>query len=229
MASTKKASINALILITIITSAYVLYKKPASRKELPMPQVKSFTDTAVHDRASPVSHNQSRGFSYLGDMDNLPNDNQTAIVENQQDIWNRPTFDVNDFITSFINENRYEDNTLNRLGDLLRENGYKQEALDAYDQAIQQNKGDIAASLIAIGDIETEDSGVDAFFDYSVSVINLHRNDNNIYESLADFFREKGVSELGVQLLEYGLQYNSDNNNYINFYNSYRDFIYNAD
>lgn len=156
---------------------------------------------------------------------NFPYPDLTAIASNNLDIQDNNNIIVSDYITSFVAADSYQEYTLNRLGDLLDENGYKQEAVDAYDKAIKENKGDIAASLIAIGNIVTKDGNIDDFYDYSLSIINLYPNDNSLYESLADFFRERGAFQQGLLLLENGMQYNSDNDNYFIFYNNYRDFI----
>jgi tetratricopeptide (TPR) repeat protein len=253
MITAGKTNINKTILfLLVVVVTFILYKDFASIKEdsimqgesthLPAGSNKTFISKGIsplppRSTDSPYWQNESnnlKDFSKLNKFqeripyridDSLLATEQEAVSANNQAIQENNNIDVSDYIKSFIKADSYQENTLNRLGDSLNESGYKQEAVDAYDQAIQENKGDIAASLIAIGDIVTEEGNIEDFFDYSLSVINLHPNDNNLYESIADFFREKGEYQIGLQLLDAGLQYNSENNNYLLFYNSYRAFI----
>lgn len=137
---------------------------------------------------------------------------------------------IESYMAKFIMEKGFGRDNI-ELAEILSNNGYKDLALHTYIQAISESSGNIVYPLISAG-MMLEDLGEpDKFRSLALDAISRHPNDIDVYSSLAEFYMERNMLNESANILQVGMYYNADREDYQSLYNNYQEFIinYNAE
>lgn len=133
---------------------------------------------------------------------------------------------IESYTAKFIMEKGFGRDNI-ELAEILFNNGYKDLALHTYIRAINESSGNISYPLISAGMMLEELGEPDKFRSLALDAISRHPNDIDVYSSLAEFYMERKMLDESASILQIGMYYNADREDYQSLYNNYQGFIFN--
>ena len=116
------------------------------------------------------------------------------------------------------------DGSFYRLGEVLKANGYTNEAVETYEKGVREDAPNVGTYVIALGDIYRTAGNFQDFLEYAIYATNMYPNDNSLYKSVADFFLQNKEPLRGLIFLDSVSAYQRGNDEFENFYQEYKPY-----